>query len=271
MGGFPPAQGGAGAPGQGMPQQGMPGQGMAPNMNPNMMQGMPAQGGPLPTNPLVPQPKQSSVNKTTLFMVLAIIGGLVAVTFIALFIWMYSQWSTAKEDVDSQIDAAVATAVNEKAEEMENQFTEREKSPYNTFAGPIDYGELAFEYPKTWSVYEAKDAANGGDYEAYLNPDKVYPTGTSTINALRVIIADQSYDNYIKQYEQNVKNGKLTVSVRPINGENANLYTGEQPSGKLQGIAAIFRIRDKTAVIQTDAMLFEEDYLRVLDSVRFNQ
>ena len=203
-------------------------------------------------------------------MILAIIGGLVSITFIALFIWMYSKWSTAQEDVDAQINAAVVTAVDEKAEELENQFIEREKSPYSTFAGPIDYGELAFEYPKTWSVYESSDASNGGDYVAYFNPGKVYPEGNATINALRVTIADTSYDNYIKQYEQNVKNGKLTISTRPINGENATLYTGEQPTGKLQGIAAVFRIRDKTAVIQTDAMLFEEDFLKVLDTVRYN-
>ena len=207
----------------------------------------------------------------TVWIVLLIIASLVAVTFIGLFIWMFSKWDSTQQDVDSQISAAVAEAVNEKTEELENQFIEREKQPYQIFAGPADYGELAFEYPKTWSVYEAKDAANGGDYEAYLNPGKVYPVGVDTINSLRVIIKDQSYDNYIKTYESYVKNGKLAVSVRLINGENANLYTGELPGTKLQGIAAVFKIRDKAAVLQTDAMIFEEDYQRILDTVRFNQ
>ncbi len=261
-----------------------------PQMNPA---GVPMQGGPIPQpngqlntqaqgswatpvmNPMatakvVPATDQKG-NKSLLWMILAIVGGLVAITFIGLFIWMYSQWDTVQKDVDGQIMTAVTEAVNEKAEEMENQFIEREKSPYRTFAAPSDYGELSFEYPKTWSVYEAKDATNGGDYEAYLNPDKVYPVSSSTINALRVTIKDQSYDSFISTYENQLKNGKLTVSVRPINGENANLYTGELPNGKLVGIAAVFKIRDKTAIIQTDAMLFEEDYQKVLDSVRFNQ
>lgn len=228
-------------------------------------------GNPVPTTRLVPVEPKAGANKNMLWMVISIIAGLVAVTFIALFIWMFSKWDTAQNTVDSQVSKAVAEAVNEKTTELEAQFIEREKDPYQTFAGPADYGELSFEYPKTWSVYVAKDAAKGGDYEAYLNPDKVYPVGSETINALRVIIKDQSYDSFIKTYESHVKSGKLAVSVRLINGENANLYTGELPSSKLNGMAAVFKIRDKAAVIQTDAMIFSDDYQKVLDSVRYNQ
>lgn len=226
---------------------------------------------PVPTTRLVPVEPKGVGNKNLIWMILTIIAGLVAVTFIALFIWMFSKWDTAQKTVDSQVNLAVANAVNEKTEELESQFIEREKEPYQTFAGPADYGELSFEYPKTWSVYEAKDATAGGDYEAYLNPGKVYPVGTNTINALRVIIKDQSYESFVSNYENNVKNGKLAVNVRLINGENANLYSGELPSSKLTGIAAVFKIRDKVAILQTDAMIFEEDYQKILDSVRYNQ
>ena len=240
--------------------QPMPGQQVAPGQN------------PVPTAKLVPVASQKNETKTTIFMVLSIIGGLIAVTFIGLFIWMYSNWSEAQTDVDSKINTAVAKAVNEKAEEMENQFVEREKTPYRIFTGPADYGELTLEYPKTWSVYEAKSATNGGDFEAYFNPDRVYVVGSGTINALRVIIKDQAYDSFISQYEERVKNGKMSVAVRPVGGENANVYTGQLPgSSDFQGIAAVFKIRDKAAVIQTDAMLFEDDYYKILDSVKFNQ
>lgn len=244
-----------------------------PQVQPGFQQsGMGAQAGQVPTARLVPVPAQNNGSKTTLFMVLSIVGGLVAVTFIGLFIWMYSQWSEAQTDVDSKINTAVATAVNEKTEELENQFTEREKLPYRIFTGPADYGELTLEYPKTWSVYEAKSATNGGDFEAYFNPDRVYVVGIDTINSLRVIIKDQAYDSFIQTYDTAVKNGKMSVAVRPVGGENANIYTGQLPGGgDLQGIAAVFKIRDKTAVIQTDAMLFSDDYYKILDSVKFNQ
>lgn len=227
---------------------------------------------PTPTARLIPTAAVKNDSKTTLFMVLSIIGGLVAVTFIGLFIWMYSQWSTAQDDVDSKVNAAVAEAVNEKAEEMENQFIEREKTPYRIFTGPADYGELSLQYPKTWSVYEAKSATEGGDFEAYFNPDRVYEVGSDTIDSLRVIIKNQSYDSVIQEYDNLTKEGKMTVAVRPIGGENANVYAGQLPdTNEFQGIAAVFKIRDKTAIIQTDAMLFSDDYYKILDSVQFNQ
>ena len=235
------------------------------------------QTGQQPTQPLQPmQPGGLAApagkgNKSLILMIVAVVSVLTAVTFIGLFIWMYARFSGVKSDVDGQILAAVSKAVNEKTEELENQFTEREKSPYETFAGPADYGELTFEYPKTWSVYESKDASNGGDYEAYFNPDKVYPVGSSSINALRVIIKDKSYDSYITTYDSSLKSGKIQLSVRPINGENANVYTGELPGTKFVGSVAVFKIRDKTAILQTDAMLFNDDFQKILDSVHFNQ
>ena len=229
-----------------------------------------AMGGPVPTANILP-PKKPRDEKLP-WIIGTVVAALIAVTFIGLFIYIFGQWNTVKTDVDGQITAAVATAVNSKTEELEAQFEEREKLPYSLFAGPADYGELSFDYPKTWSVYEAEDAVDGGDYEAYLNPDKVYPVSKSNINALRVLIKNQTYDNYVKTYDNSVKNGKLTISVRPINGENANLYSGELPgTDNLQGTAAVFKLRDKTVVLQTDSEIFYDDFYKILDSVRYNQ
>ena len=240
---------------------------------PQAMGGFGSSGNPVPTSRITPKPSgpQSGTNKQTILTVVAIVGGLAAVTFLGLFIWMYIQWTIAKTNVDGQVEVAVASAVNEKTEEMENQFTEREKYPYVIFAGPADYGELTFEYPKTWSMYEAQDASNGGEYAAYLNPDKVYPVGDN-INALRVLIKNQPYESYIQQYDGEVKSGNMTVMVRPINGENANVYTGKLPgTNEYQGIVAVIKVRDKTIVLQTDSMVFAEEFSKILDSVQFNR
>lgn len=219
----------------------------------------------------LPKPVQKD-NKSLIQTILLIVVGLVALTFIGLFIWMLTKWQTAYDDVQGQIDTAVATAVNEEATRLETEFTEREKYPYKKFAGPADYGELSFEYPKTWSAYVAKDASSGGDYEAYLNPDVVPPIANNTIVSLRVTIKDSSIEQVLKTYESNIKSNKLTLTVRPVGGENANIYTGEQPGGgRPQGIAAVFKLRDKTVILQTDAMIFQEDFYKILDSVSYNQ
>lgn len=226
----------------------------------------------IPQSPLASLPDPLTLQKERkrgLFETIAlVIVSLIAITFIGLFIWKYLEWDSAKTDIDGQIDAAVAMAVSENTTKLENEFVEREKYPYKTFSGPADYGSLSFEYPKTWNLYIAKDATNGGNFEAYLNPGEVQPVSTTTINALRVTIRDAAFDTVARQYEGYVRNGRLTVVSREVGGTVANVYTGEV-ANNIQGILTIFKLRDKTVMLQTDAMLFADEYYKLLDTVTF--
>lgn len=220
----------------------------------------------IPTSSPVPPPRKS--HKDLIEIIILVIVSLLAVTFIGLFIWKYIEWDTVKTDIDGQIDAAVAVAVANNTTELENDFLEREKYPYKNFMGPADYGSLSFEYPKTWNVYIAKDASNGGDFEAYLNPGEVQPVSTRTINALRVTIQDKSFDTAVRSYDSYVRNGRLSVVTRNVGGTMANVYTGELPN-EIHGVLTIFKLRDKSVLIQTDAELFADEYYKLLDSVTF--
>ena len=207
--------------------------------------------------------------------IVIIVVSLVAVTFIGLFIWMYMQYDEAHTDVQGQSDIAVAEAKDKQATEMEAEFAEREKYPYKTFSGPEDYGQLTFEYPKTWSVYVAAAAEKGGDFNAYFNPNQVDAVGQSTINALRVTIRDKSFDNVVSEYQRimNNRNSNLTVQTVTFGKDNSitgNRYTGTIPNTELNGFIVIFKIRDKTAILQTDSVLFETEFNKLLESVTFN-
>ena len=252
-----PAQGQNLNPGQNLNQ----GQTPTPGMNQPSMQP------PLPNQ--APE-VETLKHRTFLWMIITIVAALVAVTFIGLFIWMYTKWDSAQTDVDGQIKAAVAVAEANAIAETERTFEEREKYPYSLFAGPSDYGSLTFEYPKTWSLYEEKDARdNRSDYTAYLNPDKVPPLDSSTPLALRVQILTQSFDSYINNYTSRVANGDLTLTVIAVGGSNANLYRGKFDNN-FNGLAAVFKVRDKTVVLRTDAELFEADFMSVLSTVSYN-
>lgn len=133
--------------------------------------------------PIAYRKEASSLVKTIVIIALS----LVSVTFIGLFVWMFMLYSGAKSDVDGQVADAVVTAVDENTTKLEGEFAEREKYPFQTFAGPTDYGALTFEYPQTWSVYVARDARNGGDFEAYFNPVEVYEVSNETIDSLRLL------------------------------------------------------------------------------------
>ncbi len=213
-------------------------------------------------------PTTNKKHYTVILTILLILVSAVAILFVWLYIQKYSEWQTARNDVDTQIDAAVAMARAETTTKMEEEFAEREKYPYRNFAGPADYGSLGFEYPQTWSVYVAKDAINGGDYEAYLNPVEVLPVSHSTINALRVTIKDAAFETTLRQYESLVKNGRVTLSTRNVGGTLANLYIGDLPNG-IRGAMAAFKLRDKTVMIQTDAELFIDEFYKILDTVTF--
>ena len=115
---------------------------------------------------------------------------LVAATFLGLFIWMSVQYGEAQETIEEKVSVAETKARDEQSAKDEADFLEREKYPYRTFSGPADYGQLTFEYPKTWSLYIDKDASNGGDYIAYFNPVQIEEIGNNAINALSVYITN---------------------------------------------------------------------------------
>ena len=213
-------------------------------------------------------------NKSTnLIKIIAIVVlSLTTATFVGLFIWMMVQYNEVSTDVDGQIAVAVSAAVDANSMELEAEFAEREKDPYRDFAGPMDYGGLSFKYPKTWSVYVAADAANGGDYQAYLNPIVVNTVSKDTINALRVFILDKAFDAVVADYQRYVekKDATLTVEAVTVAGTAANRYTGTIPGTDLNGVIVIFKLRDKTVVLQTDSMLFVDDFNTLLSTIQFN-
>ena len=249
--------------------------------------GMPA-GAPMGAQPImgadgrpmmqVPQPVAQPTKKKDIVglikTIAIIVMSLVAVTFIGLFIWMNSQYQEEKSrDLDSEINAAVAKAQDEQATKLEAEFLDREKYPYKTFSGPIDYGQLTFEYPKTWSVYVAAAATDGGDFNAYFNPIQVDAVGKDTINALRVTIRNKSFDEVVAEYQKAMekKDSGLTVVATTVAGTAANRYTGKIPNTELSGIIVVFKIRDKAVIMQTDSMFFEDDFNKLLDTVSFNE
>ena len=199
-----------------------------------------------------------------------IVVSLLAVLFIGLFIWMWVKWNDASTNVKGKVDVAVAEAKNELQTKLESEFEEKEKYPYKVFTGPTDLGELSFEYPKTWSLYVQSSANRGGDYAAYLNPGQVNVVQEDTVMALRVSIKGTLFDQAISEYAEKVRSGDMALSTTVVNGNNVNVYTGKLDN-EYQGIICVFKLRDKTVVLQTDSTsVFSDDFYRILKTVKFN-
>lgn len=185
-------------------------------------------------------------------------------------IWSFINYSDQKTNVDTKVSTAVAAAKKSQADADEAKFTEREKQPNRQFVGPDDYGRVAFSYPKTWSVYISKDASGGGSYEAYLNPVTVPPVATIQQYALRLVIQQLDYDKVVSSFDGLVKTGSLKSSSVKVNGVNGVRLDGNFTKD-IRGAEVIFKIRDKTLTLRTDANTFLADFDALIQTIKFNQ
>ena len=202
---------------------------------------------------------------------IAIIGLVVLVLITgSLAIWAYLNYTEQKTNVDGKIDLAVATAKKEQIDIEGAKFAEREKEPNREFVGPDDYGRLSFNYPKTWSVYVAHDVTKGGTYEAYLNPITVPPVDSKQQYSLRVTIEEKDYDQVVKSYDQLVQKGDLRSSATSASGNNGTRFDGSFTKD-IRGSAVLYKIRDKTVTLRTDADTFKPDFENIIKTIKFNQ
>jgi hypothetical protein len=193
-----------------------------------------------------------------------------AVLFAGLAVWAYVNYADQKNNVDAKVTNAVSKAEKVQADSLEHKFAEREKEPLRSFVSPTDYGSLGFKYPKTWSVYVADDGSSSKSYKAFLNPATVPPVNDeSSRYALRVSIVDQKYEDVIADYKDLVKTGKLTTSSVKANGQNGTRLDGSFTKD-IRGAAVIYKIRDKTAILRTDADTFKPDFEDLIQTITFN-
>ena len=88
--------------------------------------------------------------------------------------------------------------------------------------------------------------------------------------ALRVLIQDSDYDKIVDSYKSAVSKGDLKQSSLTQDG-----LTGVRLDGKFSndivGSAIIFKIRDKTVTLRTDAQTFTEDFNALIATVTYNE
>lgn len=184
------------------------------------------------------------------------------------FGWALMNYFDQRDNVDTKVSTAVTSAVKTQADKDAATFEAEDKKPNRQFAGPEDFGALSFEYPKTWSTYVDQDASTG-TFKAYLNPVSVPPVSDTTQYALRVTIETKDYDTVLNTYQALVKKGTLQSSTIKINGVDSTRLDGNFTKD-IRGSAVVFKIRDKTVTIRTDADTFKPDFDALVASTKFN-
>lgn len=259
------------------PQQ-QPAQPQAPAPTPAPMTGgfAPVPQQPYPQQPFQPQaqapvagppPRANPSKKWTILTFVFIFTTLAAAGAGG---WALFNYFDQKDNVDNKVSTAVALAVKGQKETDQKAFDIAEKEPNRDFTGPDDYGRVAFKYPKTWSVYEAKDAGSGGTYEAYFSPGVIPPVAADQRYALRLTIEDVTYEKAISNYELLVKKGDLKSSSVTVGEQNGTRLEGNFTKD-IRGTAVVLKIRDKTVTLRTDADTFSTDFNALIATVTFNK
>lgn len=189
----------------------------------------------------------------------------------SLAIWMYMMYAQEKGNVDGKVAVEVAKAKSEQAEADQKTYSEEAKNPRIEFVGPSEYGRLTFMYPKTWSVYVDKDGTDRGDYRAFLHPTTVPSLSNAASRfAFRVEILNKNLDDVLNTYQAKLKKGELTSSSVEANGIAATRLDGTFDKD-LRGAAILFKLRDKTVRLSTDADTFKPDFQTILNTIKVSE
>jgi len=179
-------------------------------------------------------------------------------------------------DIDLNSASRTAMAIEsgklEQQQEDDARYLEEDKKPFIEFKGvPSDLGALSFTYPRTWSVYVEEDGSERSEYSAYFRPSEVLPVSNEGSRyALRLKIVDRQYTEVQSEYNSNEG---LTAAVGGVtksdNGVSMIRYDGDIDDN-ISGSVVLVEINDKTAILQTDADTYLDDYELVLKSLKRN-
>ncbi len=201
-------------------------------------------------------------------MVLAILFGFLSLAFMIISIIIFLRHADLQTNFDNRLNEEKVNYKKTVRDEYEKEYTEREKTPFKEFVGPIDLGQLRFFYPKTWSMYVDKYS---NPYQAYLHPNYVPSVKDTTArHALVVSINNRDYDALLKPLAKKIEEGSIKQTAYSVNDTVGSLLEGEIESKK-QGIALYLKMRDKTIILQANSLSFKNDFQQLIKTIKFDK
>jgi hypothetical protein len=176
-------------------------------------------------------------------------------------VWAYMGRTDYKENVDAKIAAAVKENTQKvKAADL-IAFAEESKNPLKTYTGPVEFGGVSVQYPKTWSTYAIVGASS--PLSVYFQPDVVPNVASPTSSfALRIEVVQSSYSSVLRQFDSFQKQGKTKVA--PYALPKVPSVVGSRLDGQVaqnkKGAMIIIPMRDKTLKIWTESETMLPDF-----------
>lgn len=207
-------------------------------------------------------------------------AAIIAVTMTLLFVasssfafWAFGGMQDYKNNTNEKIDAAVEVAKKQAETAKDNQFAEASKSPVKAFQGSSTYGNVNFEYPKTYSAYVVEKNSDSSPIDGYFHPNIVPSVTADGVSfAIRFRVVGESYSSVLKGYDTYVKSGKAKVSA--FRAAKVPQALGSRIDGQLtaqkKGSMVLLPLRDKTIEIWTESADYTADFnTYVIPSISF--
>lgn len=203
--------------------------------------------------------EQGGINVLLIPLVLAILFFFGAVGF---GLWAFTERSDYKNNTDQKVAAAVKVAEERVSSEKDNEFLESEKKPLRVYKGSSVFGNISFQYPKTWSAHQT----DTNDQLTLIMHPLVISGNEGSTYALKITVESTRYEEALRQYEGNVKSGTLRASpirLKKVNSVLGTRFDGEITQGT-KGSAVVLPLRDKTMIISTESEDFIKDFNNII-------
>lgn len=188
--------------------------------------------------------------------------------------WAFHSRNDYKNNVDQKISVATEKAQAAQKAKLDSDYAEKEKSPNKVYKGPLSYGTVNFNYPKSWSAYV--DESNGPEpVNGYFHPDVVPSVQSPTAFALRVELVARDYSSTLREFDSQIKLGKVNAKayIPPKMVNISNVTPGTRLDGTIsrdsqgkdqQGSMIVIKVRDKTLKIYTESTSFLSDFDNII-------
>ena len=197
------------------------------------------------------------------FLVLGLLGAL------GFGFWAFSSRQDYKNNADTKIAAAVSVAKNAQAAELQKQFDEQAKSPYETYQSSPTSGSVTFSYPKSWSAY-VDESNTSQPINGYFHPNQVPGIQSKAAYALRVEMVNTDYSQVVSALSSQTKENALKAAayIPPKIQGVANVQPGTKFDGAIEqdktGSMVVIKVRDKTLKIYTESTNFVSDFNNII-------
>lgn len=223
-----------------------------------------------PAAPQQPAPEYTSASqqkklKGKLWFILFIVMTVLFLSTAGFATWAFMERNDYKFNTEAIVDEEVASAVEANTEQLEAEFLEREKRPFESYTSPSATGSVRIEYPKTWSAFVEESSSGNTPVEGYFHPGFV-PEPSDNMIALSIEIVNTDYERALRSYESLAR--RSGTSIEPIDAENVPGVVGSRVNGEIergvQGSAVLFQIRDKTLILTTQSTEFMDDFDNII-------